>query len=324
MPREGERGAARRLAVEPELFGALAAPARTVLSSDGVPLHVEVDEPDERAGAATVVFVHGYCLNLHCWHFQRRALRGRHRLVLYDQRSHGRSGRSAEPAGFDQLGRDLHRVIQSTAPTGPVVLVGHSMGGMVVMALAEQHPELFGGRVAAVALLATSAGDLRFASVGLPGVPGQLVQLTAPAVLAVSARVPALFESARRVSAGLGYALTRRLAFGAAVPAAYVDFVHGMLASTPVSTMAEFFPGFSTHRKYAALAPLREAPVLLVGGTRDRIIPLRHIRKLAELLPSATLRIEVGAGHLVMLERHREVNRALAELLAGATPGGPP
>jgi pimeloyl-ACP methyl ester carboxylesterase len=324
MPRGGERAAARRRAAGPVPLGSLTAPARTVLCGDGVPLHVEVDEPDEQSGAVTVVFVHGYCLNLDCWHFQRRALRGHHRLVFYDQRSHGRSGRSAEPAGFDQLGRDLLRVIDATVPAGPVVVVGHSMGGMVVMALAEQHPELFGDRVAGVALLATSAGDLRAASFGLSGLPGQLVHLTAPAVLAASARVPTLFESARRVSAGLGYALTRRLAFGAAVPAAYVEFVHEMLAATPVSTMAEFFPGFSTHRKYAALAPLREVPVLLVGGTRDRIIPPRHIRKLAELLPSAALRVEAGAGHLVMLERHDQVNRALADLVAEATPGGPP
>ena len=95
-----------------------------------------------------MVFVHGFCLNLDCWHFQRAAYRGLVRTVYYDQRSHGRSGRSdREHADIDQLGRDLKQVIDQVAPDGPVVLVGHSMGGMSIVALAEQFPELIGDRV---------------------------------------------------------------------------------------------------------------------------------------------------------------------------------
>ena len=48
-----------------------------------------------------------------------------------------------------------------TAPEGPVVLVGHSMGGMTVMSLAGQHPDVVRERVVAVALIATSAGGAR-------------------------------------------------------------------------------------------------------------------------------------------------------------------
>ncbi|MDP9444155.1 MAG: hypothetical protein M3P83_07345 [Actinomycetota bacterium] len=73
--------------------GTLRGPARSVAAEDGLRLHVEVDETAEADGGqgAAVVLVHGYALNLDCWHCQRLALRGRHRLVLYDQRSHGRS-----------------------------------------------------------------------------------------------------------------------------------------------------------------------------------------------------------------------------------------
>ena len=63
------------------------------------------------------------------------------RLVLYDQRSHGRSERaSRESCTIEQLGHDLDAVIRALAPEGPLVLVGHSMGGMTIMALAEQTP----------------------------------------------------------------------------------------------------------------------------------------------------------------------------------------
>ena len=137
--------------------------------SDGVVLHAEVDEitpyaESRRSQSAdpTIVFVHGYALNLDCWHFQREAFRGKHRMVFYDQRSHGRSERSdREHATIDQLGDDLARVINELAPKGDVVLVGHSMGGMSIIALAERHPELFAKRVKGVALVSTTAGGLR-------------------------------------------------------------------------------------------------------------------------------------------------------------------
>ena len=134
-----------------EPFGELRGTPMTVTAGDGVPLHVEVDGPDD--APLTVVFSHGYTLNQDSWHFQRRDLPrlrpgdARVRLVFWDQRSHGRSGRgSPENATIDQTGEDLYAVLKATVrPGAPVVLVGHSMGGMSVMALADRHPELFDG-----------------------------------------------------------------------------------------------------------------------------------------------------------------------------------
>ena len=103
-----------------------------------------------RSDEPTLVFVHGYALNLDCWHFQREAFRGKHRMAFYDQRSHGRSERSdREHATIDQLGDDLAVVIEDGGAGGQVVLVGHSMGGMSIIAFAERHPKLFAKRVRA-------------------------------------------------------------------------------------------------------------------------------------------------------------------------------
>ena len=123
-----------------ERFGELRGRPLTVLTQDGVPLHVEINGPS--AAPLTVVFCHGYTLNQDCWHFQRRDL-STHRLAFWDQRDHGRSGRSESgAASIDQLGADLKAVIDAVAPgDAQVVLVGHSMGGMTIMALAQQHPE---------------------------------------------------------------------------------------------------------------------------------------------------------------------------------------
>src|SRR6266545_8376153 len=91
-----------RAAAPPEKLGQLRGQPLTVLTDDGVPLHVEIDEPPAAGkkpgrGAPpplTIIFCHGYTLNQDCWHFQRAGL-GQHRLVFWDQRDHGRSGRSA-------------------------------------------------------------------------------------------------------------------------------------------------------------------------------------------------------------------------------------
>ena len=93
---------ARRGAGDQIPFGALRSTPLSVVADDGVDVHVEVDEPDVHGGAPatdeslTVVFVHGYSLNLDSWHFERAGYRGQVRTMFYDQRSHGRSARSAE------------------------------------------------------------------------------------------------------------------------------------------------------------------------------------------------------------------------------------
>ena len=94
-------------------FGSLHSRPMTIIADDGVPLVVEVDELDpdlrQRASKLTLVFCHGYALNLDCWHFQRAAYRGLVRSVYYDQRSHGRSGRSPAAGGRGRARRPRRR-----------------------------------------------------------------------------------------------------------------------------------------------------------------------------------------------------------------------
>ena len=133
--------------------------SRTVTTDDGIDLHVEVDGVED--ATLTVLFAHGFTARLAEWELQRAAVRDRARLVLFDQRGHGRSAWTRLTAAtIDRTGRDLGQVLDATTPAGPVVLAGHSMGGMSILALARQRPELFGDRVVGVFLLATSSGGL--------------------------------------------------------------------------------------------------------------------------------------------------------------------
>ena len=122
----------------------------------GLLLHVQSAGPTD--AAVTVVFVHGLLARTLEWDMQWQHLANRVRLVRYDHRNHGRSEHSGEPVDIHTLSRDLAAVLTDAVPTGPVVLVGHSTGGMTVLALAEDQPELFASRVVGVALIASGQG----------------------------------------------------------------------------------------------------------------------------------------------------------------------
>ncbi|MGQ4511829.1 alpha/beta fold hydrolase [Streptomyces sp. DW26H14] len=278
------------------------------------------------APPVTVVFSHGYCLNQDSWHFQRAALRGRVRTVHWDQRSHGRSARGAaqsgadpEPVTIDQLGRDLKAVIDAAAPEGPLVLAGHSMGGMTVMALAEQYPDLVRERVAGVALVGTSGGRLGEITYGLPAIGAGAARKVLPGVLKVLGSQAGLVEKGRRATADLYAGIVKRYSFGGQdVDPAIARFAERMIENTPIDVVAEFYPSFAGHDKIQALAVFLRTPALVLAGADDLITPSSHSEAIAEALPDAELVLVEGAGHLVMLERPEAVTGALEDLLARA------
>lgn len=303
-------------------FGSLRAEPVTVVADDGTPLHVEVDEPDAapsgRGGPPlTVIFAHGYALEMDCWHFQREHYRGRVRAAFYDQRSHGRSGRS--PVGnatIEQLGRDLLTVMDAVAPEGPVVLVGHSMGGMTIVALAEQHPELFGDRVVGAALISTTAGGLEPSRILFPMVPAWGSATAVGRTVSALGRSHKVVDGARRAGKDVALVATAGLAFGDEVPGSYVAFVDKMLSATPFEVVAEFFPGFSALDKFDCVEVLAKVPTAVICGTQDKLTSIGHSRKLHSRIDGSTLLECHGAGHMVIMERHDEVNGELDRLLA--------
>ena len=266
--------------------------------------------------------MHGYALNLDCWHFQREAFRGKHRMAFYDQRSHGRSERSdREHATIEQLGDDLARVIEEVAPKGDVVLVGHSMGGMSIIALAERHPELFAERVKGVALISTTAGGLRPHRILGRWVPDQIGTVVAPRVIAALAKAPELVDSARRSGSNIGFIVADMFAFGSKdVPAAQVEFLDEMLAGTSFDVLAEFFPNFSQLDKFDHLGALGQD----ADHDHLRHQGQAHLRsdtaaRWPQRLPDAVLVECDGAGHMVIFEARDQVNAALEDLVAAAS-----
>lgn len=302
-------------AIEP--FGKLRGTPRRVRATDGIDLYAEVDEPlvtptDELA----IVFCHGYALNQDCFHFQRRDLRGQATLVFWDQRSHGRSDKAAAAnVSIDQLGDDLYQVIQQLVPNRPLLIVGHSMGGMTVMALAAQHPELFGGSgpVKAVALLATSSGQLKSELFGLPSNFAARVHSLSPVVTAQAIKYSDAIDWGRSYTNDLSMMLTNRFSFGSDAPTAYGQFTSDMLNQTSMQTVAEFLTAIEQHDKVAALKVFRQVDTLVMVGDKDVMTPVEHYARIISEVDPARTQVLSDTGHMLILERHQEVN---AQLLA--------
>ncbi|MFL6138349.1 MAG: alpha/beta fold hydrolase [Frankiaceae bacterium] len=323
-----ERYAVGRLRLRPdpearEPFGRLPADrVSTVLADDGVALHVE--EAGDLDAPLTVVLVHGWTVTMTSWHYQQRDLGGHEqplgRLVLYDQRSHGRSGPGArERSTIDQLGADLYAVLQAVAPRGPVLLVGQSMGGMTIMALADRHPELFGERVIGVALLSTAAGKLAEVTLGLPVTLPATLRRAAPRAFDRLRRHADLVERGRAAGSDLAWLLTRWYAFGSSdVSPALVELMERMVAATPIDVVIDYYDGLMAHDKLAALPALAGVETLVLCGENDKLTPAAYSRAIAEALPGAELVLLPGAGHMVMLERPQLVNFHLRALAARA------
>lgn len=316
---------ARRGAGDDTPFGSLHSTPLHIITDDGIDLYAEIDEIEDttprrgslRAGPdLTVIFAHGYSLNLDCWHFQRAGYRGQIRTVYYDQRSHGRSARSAEQnATIEQLGNDLRRVIEQTSP-GPCVLVGHSMGGMGIISLAEQHPELFGDKVVGAALIATTAGGLDPGRILFPMLPLGIGGRFMGRAVRTLDRGHRVVDLARKWGHVVADVATDRYAFGGDVPGHYVEFVFDMLNATPFAVVADFYPAFATLDKFKHVEVLGRVPTAVICGTDDKITGIGHARKLHSQIPGSSLLECEHAGHMVILERHADVNAELDDLIS--------
>ncbi|BBZ10329.1 alpha/beta hydrolase [Mycobacterium branderi] len=291
-----------------------------VTTPDGVPLAVREVGPVD--APLTVVFAHGFCLRMGAFHFQRMRLCDqwgpRVRMIFYDQRGHGRSGEAPpETYTIAQLGKDLETVLQVIAPRGPIVLVGHSMGGMTVLSHARQYPQHYGSRIVGAALISSAAEGVAKSPLG------EILQNPALDAIRFTARsAPKLVHRGRHVARSLIGPILRAASYGDFnVSPSVVAFSQKMMHGTPVATMVEFLHALETHDETAALSTLARIPTLIVCGDHDLLTPDEYSRRMASALPNCELIIVGRAGHLVLLGKPDPINEGLVRLVKRATPG---
>lgn len=298
-------------------FFSLSGEKHEVFTSDGVILHAEIDR--HPSSDVTIVMPHGFALSRHSWYYQRLVLRHKATLVFYDQRGHGdsgyRDGAEKRDHSIDQLGRDLYSVIEQLVPQGDLILIGHSMGGMSILALVDQHPELVRERVIGVALIASAAASVASSTLGLPAPIARLVQKQVPNVMELLSGRGDIFARSRWNKSDLGLLLTRLYSFGSVAPIHAGEFVAEMISRTNFNVLIDFLPNLYSHDKSESLAPLHGIETLLIVGESDRLTPPEQSHAIVNRVPGADLVVLAESGHMVTIERHEEVNSLLIEFV---------
>jgi pimeloyl-ACP methyl ester carboxylesterase len=294
--------------------------AYVVTTPDGVPLAVREAGPVD--AQVTIVFVHGFCLRMGAFHFQRTRLPNRLdapvRMVFYDQRGHGRSG-AGEPETYTltQLGEDLESVLAEVAARGVVLLVGHSMGGMTVLSHARQFPEHYGSRIVGAAIISSAAEGVTRSPLG------EILKNPALEAFRFTARsAPKLMHRGRNVSRSLIGPILRAASYSDLQVSRSLDaFSQRMMNGTPIATMVGFLDALEKHDETAGLWTLLKVPTLIACGDHDLLTPDEYSRKMAASLPRSELVIVGGASHLALLDKPEAINDGLVRLVRRAVPG---
>lgn len=284
---------------------------------DGLNLYVRSYGPSD--APVTVFLAHCWTADTELWHYQVRDLLGQfgHRiqLVTWDHRGHGLSDHAPLAAcTVTNLGRDFAQLIDAYAPSGDLVLAGHSIGGMTMMALAEQRPDLV-ERVRGALFLATSSADLNTVTLGLPDL-GPTLKAQLPRMLGRRAnklaRGHTLFPATER------RALARFL-FGPGARARDIGLAMDQLVHTPSATMEGFLRDMlHHHHRTAALAAYGGKQVTVMAGDRDVLTPVHHGRVIASAISGSKFIVLPRAGHMLPLERETAVSSALIQMVEHA------
>ncbi len=292
--------------------------SQTIELDDGARIFIEEIGPESSRGA---VFIHGSALRTDVWHYQLQGI-GPHRLVFYDLRGHGLSQPKGE-ADFtiSTLADDLDRVIEASG-LKEVVIVGHSVGGMIALKYASSRPDALGTHVKGLVLLNTTHRPAYETAVGGATVSRIERVLRHPLDLIGSQhrsvdRLRKIIKPSDSVFMAVSLA-----SFGPHASAHQVDFAYDMLAETETDVLFDLFRCYRDFEVTDLLGDIA-VPVLVVSGTHDRLTVSGASQFLADHLPKAELKLIEGCGHMTMLERHADFNRTLETFLNDTlgTPG---
>ncbi|UGY91881.1 alpha/beta fold hydrolase [Streptomyces gobiensis] len=282
------------------------APARelTVTSADGARLHAETHGPEN---GPAIVLAHGWTCSTVFWApVIRKLAADGHRVIVYDQRGHGRS--PAAPGGYSThaLADDLCAVLDATLDEGErAVIGGHSMGGMTIMAAADR-PEL-GRRAAALLLCSTGASRL-------PG-EARVLPFRSPRL---RARAHRLLLGSRAPMGPVTPISKKAVKYATMGPGSAPDKVEACarIVHACPRTVRAAWGAVLGDLDLAARIPELTAPTAVIIGTQDRLTPIVHARELAAALPDcAGLHELAGLGHMTPIEAPEAVTDVLGGLV---------
>ena len=272
-----------------------------LLLPSGTTLVVPTDDGAELAvtdigTGPTVVLAHGWTEQREVWApVVHRLLHGGCRVVLYDQRGHGSSTSGRDGFTIPRLAGDLRAVLEAV-DVRDAVLAGHSMGGMTIMSLAKEHPDVLAERVRGIALVSTAAS----------GLGGSRLDAVAARLMA-RAWFIALFRGP------LGPLLVRRT-LGTVARREHLRLTRDLFVACTPDARRGWLTAMQTMDLSAALTTI-SLPTVVVVGTLDRLTPPHLSDALVAAVPGARLVSLDGLGHQLPLEAPDEVAEAIRSLL---------
>jgi len=303
----------RAIRADPD-FAMLNAPLEgrplAVNAPDGTPLHVkEFGSPD---APATVVLVHGWTCALKVWTPVIRALDDEDiRIIAYDLRGHARSGRpEARDYTIDAHAGDLDAVLRATlSDEQRAVVVGHSLGGMTIVAWAGDHADEVPRLVAGAVLVNT----------GMDGLIAQSPILRSPRHLARArgALLGLALGSALPLPKGptLSYRVVRWVALSSTATPAEIAFCERIVLDCSRDVRARCGDTLSALDIRTSIASL-DVPTAIIGSEHDRLTAISHVRRLADALPHVTEEIVIpGGGHMSIVTDADVVTGAIRRLI---------
>ncbi|MFE9886364.1 alpha/beta fold hydrolase [Streptomyces scopuliridis] len=283
----------------------------TAVSADGTRIHVEVHGDD---GRPAVVLAHGWTCSIRFWAAQLADLAADHRVIVYDQRGHGRTAAPASHSGYstDALADDLEAVLATTLEPGErAVLAGHSMGGMTLMAAARRP--VFREHAAAVLLCSTGSSRLIPEARVVPMRPGRTRTWISRRVLGARAPLGPVTPLSKRI-----------LRYGTMGPGAAPDRVAEcarIVHACPRPVRVAWAHVLGALDLDAEVRELR-VPTAVIVGSDDRLTPPAPARAMAAALPDraalsdpAGLIELTGVGHMTPVEAPEAVTGAIRSLV---------
>jgi pimeloyl-ACP methyl ester carboxylesterase len=292
-----------------DALGSLRGESREVRGPRASRLYTEVFPAGPEAAGA-VIFTHGYCLTEAIWHYQKRDLAGgSFSLVTWDLPGHGHSPGLAPGRLTLEFAADaLARVVEEHAGQG-VVLVGHSLGGVITLGYLARHADAIGQAVRGVVLVSTPMTHYAGSVAGRwPGASlearalGRVLQYVVESDL--TERV--LGRDMGREDLSLSYRVVR-WGFGRRPSPSHVLFARDAIASVRPDVRAE------TYRVMAGsdlspILPHIKVPAQVILGARDRLVNPEESREMARRLLKGRLVEFPDAGHACFLEEHDRFN----------------
>jgi pimeloyl-ACP methyl ester carboxylesterase len=275
---------------------------------DGTELHVEFYGP---AAGPTIVLTHGWGLDSDEWTYARKRLSARHRLIVWDLPGLGKSkGPDDKDWSLEKLARDLDAVV-ALAGAGPVVLLGHSIGGMIVLTYCRLFHASLAPRVRGVVIAhSTYTNPARTTST-----PRLHTALQKP-LLEPLCHLMIWLDPLVRLMTWLSYLngsvhrSTDKSSFSGHESRGQLDFISRYMLVDSPAVLGRGMLGMFRYDATATL-PTIPVPALIVAGDRDETCVPEASAFMSRTIPNATLVTLPDSRHCGLFEHHETFHAAV-------------